>query len=207
MPTSPHPAEDVTLPLAIESGSLPRDSRPVPIMAAGAALGAFEDVYEEHFEFVWRSVRRLGVPEAALDDAVQDVFVVVHRRGSEFEGRSSVRTWLFGIVVHVARAYRRRRAIENAADPDTLADPGPRGQEAALEAAEAMRLLHEVLDTLDDDKREVLVLIELEEMTAPEAAEVLSLKLNTVYTRLRAARRDFDAEVARRAARDEWRLR
>ena len=135
MPTSPHPAEDVTLPLALES-SLPRDSRPVPIVAAGAGLGAFEDVYEEHFEFVWRSVRRLGVPEAALDDAVQDVFVVVHRRGSEFEGRSSVRTWLFGIVVHVARAYRRRRAIENAADPDTLADPGPRSSTPSTTTSE-----------------------------------------------------------------------
>lgn len=205
MARSAHQAGEVTIPLALDTGAMPRDARAPAMVSAG--LGAFADVYEEHFEFVWRSVRRLGVPEAALDDAVQDVFVVVHRRAAEFEGRSSVRTWLFGIVVHVARAYRRRRVVENAADPDTLPDSRPPSQEAAMQAAEAMRLLHEVLDTLDDDKREVLVLMELEEMTAPEAAEVLSIKLNTVYTRLRAARRDFDAEVARRAARDEWRLR
>jgi RNA polymerase sigma-70 factor, ECF subfamily len=199
---------EVTIPIAIDSGIFARESRPPPPDAPFAgALGAFEDVYDEHFEFVWRSVRRLGVPEAAVDDAVQDVFVVVHRRGHEFEGRSSVRTWLFGIVVHVARAYRRKRTPEPAADPDTLEDSARRGPQAQAEAREAMRLLYEVLDTLDDDKREVLVLIDIEEMTAPEAAEVLSLKLNTVYTRLRTARRDFDAEVARRAARDVWRLR
>lgn len=188
----------------MDSGVFTPNSAPP---AAGGVLGAFEDVYEEHFEFVWRSVRRLGVPDAAVDDAVQDVFVVVHRRGSEFEGRSSVRTWLFGIVVHVARAYRRRKSLDAVADPDTLEDSGRRGPQAAAEAAEAMRVLYEVLDTLDDDKREVFVLMELEEMTAPEAADVLSVKLNTVYTRLRAARRDVDAEVQRRAARDEWRLR
>lgn len=195
----------VTLPIAVQSGVFPSDV--ARTAAAGGVLGAFEDVYEEHFEFVWRSVRRLGVHDAAVDDAVQDVFVVVHRRGHEFEGRSSVRTWLFGIVVHVARAYRRRRVIDPVADPDTLEDSAGRGPQAAAEAAEAMRVLYEVLDTLDDDKREVFVLMELEEMSAPEAADVLSLKLNTVYTRLRAARRDVDAEVARRAARDEWRLR
>ena len=199
---------EVTVPIAVESGVFARESRPPPPEASlTRALGAFEDVYDEHFDFVWRSVRRLGVPAAAVDDAVQDVFVVVHRRGHEFEGRSSVRTWLFGIVVHVARAHRRRKTLEPAADPDTLEDVARSGPQAQAEAREAMRLLYEVLDTLEDEKREVLVLIDVEEMTAPEAAEVLSVKLNTVYTRLRAARRDFDAEVARRAARDVWRLR
>lgn len=166
------------------------------------ALGAFEDVYEEHFDFVWRAVRRLGVPSASVEDAVQDVFVVVHRRAAEFEGRSSVKTWLFGIVVHVARAHRRRRTLDALDDPDAVVDPRAESPHARAEAAEARRVLHEVLDTLDDERREVFVLIELSEMTAPEAAEALGLKLNTVYSRLRAARHDFDAEVERRAARD-----
>lgn len=165
-------------------------------------LGAFEDVYEEHFDFVWRTVRRLGVPSASVEDAVQDVFVVVHRRAAEFEGRSSVKTWLFGIVVHVARAHRRRRTLDAIDDPDAVVDPRAESPHAHAEAAEARRVLHEVLDTLDDERREVFVLIELSEMTAPEAAEALGLKLNTVYSRLRAARHDFDAEVERRAARD-----
>lgn len=165
-------------------------------------LGAFEDVYEEHFDFVWRTVRRLGVPSASVEDAVQDVFVVVHRRAAEFEGRSSVKTWLFGIVVHVARAHRRRRTLDAIDDPDAVVDPRAESPHAHAEAAEARRVLHEVLDTLDDERREVFVLIELSEMTAPEAAEALGVKLNTVYSRLRAARHDFDAEVERRAARD-----
>lgn len=169
-------------------------------------LGPFEDLYEEHFDFVWKAVRRLGVPSASLDDAVQDVFMVVHRRAAEFEGRSSVKTWLFGIVVHVARAHRRRRTLDALDDPDAVIDPRARSPHALAEAAEAKRVLHEVLDKLDDERREVFVLIELSEMSAPEAAEVLGVKLNTVYSRLRSAREDFDREVERRAARDGWRL-
>src|SRR3954470_17967759 len=64
-------------------------------------------LYEEHFEFVWRSLRRLGVSAASLDDATQEVFVVVFRRLADFEGRSSVRTWLFGIAIHVAQHHMR----------------------------------------------------------------------------------------------------
>ena len=86
----------------------------VPVTSG--AVPAFERVYEEHFDFVWRSLRRLGVPRSALDDAVQEVFLVVHRRLAEFEGRSSLKTWLFGIAVHIAlkagRASARGRAEE-----------------------------------------------------------------------------------------------
>ncbi len=199
----------VAIPFAAPASALSPREVPCPTLAPASgvtALGSFDEVYEAHFDFVWRSARRLGVPAASVDDAVQDVFVVVHRRGDTFEGRSSVRTWLFGIVAHVARAHRRRRVLDSAADPDALIDPAARSPQAQAEAAEAMRTLYEVLDTLDDDRREVLVLVDLEEMTAPEAADALGLKLNTVYSRLRAARRDFDSEVARRAARDGWRL-
>lgn len=172
-----------------------------------AVLGPFEELYDAHFDFVWRSVRRLGVPASAIEDAVQDVFVVVHRKSGAFQGRSSVKTWIFGIVVHVARAYRRRRSVDDADDPDALADQAHPNPHAQAEAAEALRALQEVLDELSDDRREVFVLIELEEMTAPEAAEALGMKLNTVYSRLRAARQDVDAAVARRAAREGWRFR
>lgn len=183
----------------------PRRAPPIPL--AAALLGSFEDLYEEHFDFVWRSVRRLGVPAASMDDAVQDVFLVVHRKRGEFEGRSSVKTWIFGIVVHVARAHRRSRPLAGDDDLDSLIDHAGPSPLAQAEAAEALRALQEVLDELDDERREVFVLVELEEMTAPEAAEALGLKLNTVYSRLRAAREDFDAAVARRAAREGWRYR
>lgn len=171
-------------------------------------LPSFEDIYEEHFDFVWRSVRRLGVPPSSIDDAAQDVFVIVHDRLAAFEGRSSLKTWIFGIVVHVARAHRRaaqRRAAE-AADPDALAAPAQSPHERAI-AAEAARLLHDVLDEMPDERREVFVLMELEEMSAPDVAVALGLKLNTVYSRLRHAREDFETAVARHAARDHWRFR
>src|SRR5262245_15446282 len=93
-----------------------RKAAQVPRIAA--VLGSFEELYEEHFDFVWRSVRRLGVPGASMDDAVQDVFLVVHNKRDEFEGRSTVKTWIFGIVVHVARAHRRRRSLAGGDDPD-----------------------------------------------------------------------------------------
>jgi RNA polymerase sigma-70 factor, ECF subfamily len=183
--------------------------------AAGQALEAldFDAIYEAHFDFVWRNVRRLGVPEAAVDDAVQEVFLVVHRRLAEFEGRSSVKTWLFGILARVAgdhrRALRRKsphaRGAGDAVEADLIADEreSPHDRTARKEG---VQLLHKLLSALDDDKRAVLVLAELEQMTAPEIAESLGLNLNTVYARLRAARRDFELAVLRARARDEWRL-
>ena len=78
---------------------------------AGPSLGARLDaVYRENFSTVWRGLRRLGVPERSLEDAAQDVFLIVHRRANDFEGRSSVRTWIYGIAVRVAKDYRRAEA-------------------------------------------------------------------------------------------------
>jgi RNA polymerase sigma-70 factor, ECF subfamily len=166
---------------------------------AGPFVATFTELYRDYFDFVWLSLRRLGVPLAHVNDGAQEVFLVVHRRIDEFEGRSSVKTWLFGIAVRIASQQRRtaRRhpelplsdAIEatNAADPH---DATVHGQE--------LKMLYELLDQLEDDKRAVFVLAELEQMTAPEIAEALSIKLNTVYSRLRAARRDFDSALSRR---------
>jgi RNA polymerase sigma-70 factor, ECF subfamily len=182
---------------------------------ADGAVPTFEEIYDKHFGFVWRSVRRLGVNEGAVDDVVQETFLVVHRRLAEFEGRSSINTWLFGILVRVARDHRRhqrRKAphslhAEGAIDPETLtarADQSP--HENAMKT-EAVHTLHAILDELDDEKREVFILAELEQLTAPEIAEALSLNLNTTYSRLRAARQEFDEAVTRNRARDEWRQR
>jgi RNA polymerase sigma-70 factor, ECF subfamily len=97
--------------------------RPDP--PAGDAL-TVEAVYDEHFAFVWRTLRALGVTEHQVEDALQDVFVVVHRRLAGFEGRSTLRSWLFAICRHTAQAYRRRahRAHrDNAELPDEVPDP------------------------------------------------------------------------------------
>ena len=177
---------------------------------AGSVELCFEDVYRDFFSFVWRSVKRLGVRDASLDDVVQEVFVIVHRRLSAFEGRSSLRTWLFGIALRVARAHRRasgrRDPKGEAVDPDTLRSTAPSPSEST-EKAEAVRLLHTILDELDDERREVFVMAELEELPMPEIAETLGLGVNTAYARLRAARISFEQALARHRARDEWRLR
>ncbi|MGO8993657.1 MAG: RNA polymerase sigma factor [Polyangiaceae bacterium] len=176
----------------------------------------FEEVYGEHFPFVWRSVRRLGVDSSAVDDVVQEIFLVVHRRLAEFEARSSMKTWLFGVVLRVVRQHRRtlRRKPAQlgggaAMDPDVerVRDTAERGPHERAAEREAVRTLHAILDELDDDKREVFVLSELEQMTVPEIAEAVETNVNTVYSRLRAARRDFDQAVLRYRARDQWRER
>jgi RNA polymerase sigma-70 factor (ECF subfamily) len=162
------------------------------------------EIYAQHADFVFRNLRRLGVIESAIDDAVQDVFLVVHRRLGDFEARAQVTTWLFGIVLRVAQSYRRsamRRRARLSDTPVSEVEQVPVATTESpferLERREATTLLHRLLDELDDDKRAVLVCIELEQMTVPEAAESLGLNLNTAYGRLRAARAAFNEAVAR----------
>lgn len=170
-----------------------------------AALPAFDVLYDEHFDVVWRTARRLGVPEAGADDVVQDVFLVLHRRLAEYDGRTPIKRWILGITVRVVgdhrRRYRRKDApcVPQPADSDgnvLLASSRP-PPSAELEQQEQVRLLEQLLGQLPEDKREVLVLSELEEMTVPEIAELLGANVNTVYTRLRAARQEFEKLYAR----------
>jgi RNA polymerase sigma-70 factor (ECF subfamily) len=163
-----------------------------------AATLEFAPTYDAHVDFVWRTLWRLGVPQESLQDAVQDVFLVVHRRRADFNGRSTVRTWIFGIVLRVAkdyrRALRRKRPTTPLDDelPDGAADPGTR-----TERNEGLRVLARVLDQLDDDKRTVFVMSELEQMSVPEMAEALGANPNTIYSRLRTARDEFERAVTR----------
>jgi RNA polymerase sigma-70 factor (ECF subfamily) len=168
----------------------------------------FDELYDAYFAFVWRALRRLGVADAHLDDAAQDVFLVVHRKLEGFEGRASLKTWLYGIVLRVARRARERQAqagfvgAGGRVDPDEVPDRrAPTPHESAVRA-ESLTLLQRVLDGLDDEKREAFVLIELDGLTAPEAALVLGVPVNTVSSRLRLARAAFDRALARLDARE-----
>lgn len=195
-------------PLVGDRGAVPAPAAPRAVTAPATPAHAFEDVYRESFGFVWRSARRLGVRDAHLDDVVQEVFVVVHRRLADFEGRSSLKTWLFGITLRVVRDHRRsdrRRDPGPPVDPDTLRAAGGPAHDA--EKAEAVRVLHALLDELDDERREVFVMAELEQMAMPEIADALGINVNTAYARLRIARGEFELALARHRARDEWRLR
>lgn len=179
-----------------------------PAVTALARPLTIRELYDDWFAFVWRSARRLGALD--VDDAVQETFLVAHRKLDEFEGRASPRTWLFAILANVVRTQRRgatRRSVRErdaqegcvTADAATPFDAVARSQAAAL--------LHEALASLDDDPRAVFVCAELEEMSAPEIAEALAIPVNTVYSRLRAARADFERAITRLRSRDEWRVR
>ncbi len=164
--------------------------------------------YDAHFDYVWRSLRRLGVPESALDDAAQEVFVVALRRHGKFEGRSSVRTWLFGIALNRARELARstRRRGEEALSEQLPDESGPDQEQRAINA-QALSLVYRALDELGHDRRALLIMAEVEEMTAAEIAELLSIPLNTVYSRIRLARRDFEQALKRCRARGPGRPR
>jgi RNA polymerase sigma-70 factor, ECF subfamily len=157
-------------------------------------LGA---IYRAHHAFVWRTLYHFGLRGDEVGDSVQDVFLVVHRRLEDFDGRTPIRNWLYGIARRVA-SDARKRGQRRATHLRLVPDPSSQADERRLhEQASAARLVDRFLELLDDDKREVFVLAEVEGMTAPEIAEILGVNVNTIYARLRAARLRFQREVDR----------
>ena len=168
-------------------------------LAASTDADAFAPIYEEHFSFVWRCLRGLGVAPSSLEDAAQDVFVVVHRRLPTFQHDSSLRTWLFGIVRRVA--YRCRRSVKRKGPVAEIEHEPPTSEPGPLERAqdvEAAAFVDGFTSRLDDRKREVFVLGVLEGLSIPEVAEALGVPLNTAYTRLRRARAEFRRALTER---------
>lgn len=157
----------------------------------------FEQLYDEYFGFVWRNLRRLGVLEANLGDAAQDVFIVVHRRLPEFEPRGALRSWVYSIALRVARQQRRlaRRKPTEELPETECSDPDQAGPEQAAEQRQGLARLMGLLAQLDDDKREAFVLAELEGLSAPEISAILGANVNTVYARIRAARKLLEAAL------------
>jgi RNA polymerase sigma-70 factor (ECF subfamily) len=168
----------------------PPSFAPVGRPPAAAGLPSFQQIFRSHAAFVWRVLRRFGVAEADLEDVCQEVFLVVHRRLPEFEGRSSLRTWLYEIARRSALAHRRTRPGRREDGPDALdelAHPDL-GAEQRLDRQAALRWLEQALLQLDEDKREAFVLYELEEMTLAEVSEAVGSPINTVHYRVQAAR-------------------
>lgn len=179
-------------PAALRNGGMQLSLVPA---SAPMEVPRFEDLYDEHFDFVWRTLARLGVPERSLDDATHDTFVVVHGLLPGFEGRSSVRTWLYSIARKVARDHRRSRK-RNVLTVDFTRvisrEPSPEEWTADRERAQALERL---LEGLSEEKREAFVLVEIEELSVVEAAQALSVNLNTMYARIRAARRALEQAI------------
>jgi RNA polymerase sigma-70 factor (ECF subfamily) len=162
----------------------------------GARLRAIVRI---NYAFLWRSLRRLGVAEADLDDAAQRVLGVLARRLADVVAGSE-RAFLFQTALRVAhdvrRAHRRDRMALDQERVDGAADPGPLADEV-LANAQARALLDEVLDEMPLDMRAVFVLFELEQLTTSEIAVLLALPPGTVSSRLRRGREEFEA-IARR---------
>lgn len=151
------------------------------------------ELYRRHFAFVTQSVRRMGVADAHAEDVAQDVFLVAQRRLPAFEGRSTTRTWLFGIARRVAKDHRRsddrlRRRIERLGAPEATGDA-----EGNVVRLVALSRLQRRLGALDEGRRSVYELVERDGMTAQEVASRLNMNVNTVYSRLRSARTELDA--------------
>ena len=177
---------------------------PEPLCPESRGLSLAE-LYREHFDFVWRNLLRLGVPENALEDAVHDVFVVAHRRLPEFEARSHPTTWLFAIATRVAHEQRRKHRRHRVEPTPELVDEDGLPPDEAAARIQARRQVHWALQQLEPGRRAVFVMVELEQMTIPVIAEALGIPLNTAYSRLRLARRDFEVAIRRLAARPTWR--
>jgi len=165
---------------------------------------SFRALYEKEVDFIWRNLRRLGVPEADLEDKTQEVFVVAHRRFAEFVDRGfGARAWLFQIALRVAADTRRhrRRHPEDADGGAAMARQSIEAdQTGSISRRERLARLDRALASIHLDKRAVLVLYEIEEQTAPEIARALGISVNTVYSRLRVARAELELALKRELA-------
>ncbi len=192
---------------ALAGGSLaarPAEARPAPARPALSAASAarFRSMVDSNFNFVWRYVRGLGVPEALADDAAQQVFMVAAQKiDSIVEGRE--RSFLvgtaLGVAANVRRSNARRHEVADAAALAARVDEAANPEQRA-ETKQALALLDRFLESLPDDLRTVFILFELEGMTMAAMAEALDLPQGTVASRLRRAREEFAAMVKRHQA-------
>lgn len=159
----------------------------------------FAELYRGYFGFAWASLRRLGVPSAAIDDAAQDLWVIVHRRLDTYDPDASLKAWLFGIARRVASHYRRseqrnRRKIAAL----TVADR--RRSDRPMHRRELALTVETFLAKLDERKRVAFVLSELEGWSAPEIAKVAGTNANTIYSRIRLAKEQLREQLVQDAA-------
>lgn len=170
----------------------------------GLIQAGFDAIYESMVDYVWSVVCRMGVPQADAEDVVQEVFVTVYRRLDEFERRARLKTWVFTIAMHLVQHYFRTharkpgdRASAKGTEIQGLVDDQENGPANEIERKERYDALDWVLDQLDEAKRMVFVLAELEQLTLVEIGEIVGANPNTVATRLRAARQAFEKALAR----------
>jgi RNA polymerase sigma-70 factor, ECF subfamily len=163
--------------------------------AARSDIPEFPEIFRDHAAFLWRTLVNLGVPRHDAQDLCQEVMITVHRRLPDFDGRS-LRGWLYGICARVASDYRRsarvRHEIPHASVPDLSL---PAEQPEQVDRARELERARQSLERLSEDKRAAFVLFELEGLTLAEVAEALGVPLQTVYSRIKAARETLRADL------------
>lgn len=177
-----------------------------------AEFANFEQVYRERFVFAWRALKRLGIPERDLNDAAQDVFLVIHRKLPEFDFERPITTWIYAICLRVASS-RRRSAMQRHERLDEVPETPERVEQARTADAEKQRLnerralLEAALDAMSLEQRAVFTLFELEGRTGEEVASILGMPAPTVHSRLRLAREIFRRSIERHRTREGFELR
>lgn len=177
------------------SGSATRGKSSIPPASSERAIPVldFETVYAQHFDFIWRSVRGLGVPQAAVDDVTQDVFLIVHRKLDSLASPSALKSWLFGIARRVCKDHRRaatRRGVHVELDFDRDVD-GTSDPQREASHRQALRTIERFADSLDDERRALFFLAFIEGLSTAEVADTLELNPNTTYSRVRALRSEI----------------
>jgi len=168
---------------------------------AGGPFGVlrFEEVYGEHFDFVWRAARGLGMGTGNVDDVVQEVFLIVHRKLHTLETPSALRSWLFGITRRVCKDHRRamaRRGPHVELDQQREIDP-KRDPQAQLAGRQELLIVERYVEALDEENRALFFLTLLEGLPIADAARVLNLNANTTYSRVRQLRQELQELLTR----------
>ena len=173
----------------------PRPSQAPSLVTSRPVQLELATVYEDHFEYVWRTLLRLGVPESTVADGTQNVFLIVQRRLDTYDSSRPLRPWLFGIARNVAREERRRTITRRESPEEESAENDP-----SIARIEAAQIVHRALEALGDTRREVFVLHALDEIPMKDVADALAMPLNTAYSHFRRGREEFRAAAERLGA-------
>lgn len=167
-------------------------------------MSSFESLYRNYFGFVWATARRLGASPEGVDDLVQEIFIVIHRRLHTLERPEALRSWIYSIVRRVMNDHRRSLSVRSAAVPTLAAQAeyqaAPKTPFDATEHNDKVATLRSILEELDESKRELFMMAELDQLTVVEIASIIEVNVDTAYSRVRAARRAFEEILARRKA-------
>jgi RNA polymerase sigma-70 factor (ECF subfamily) len=181
------PGEPPCLSVDDPEASTPREPLSLP--------PSFPEIFQQQAQFLWRTLMNLGVPRHDAQDLCQEVMLTVHRRLPDFDGRS-LRGWLYGICARMASDYRRsarvRREVPTERLPEEAEDAA---QVETVHRSRELRRTLEALDGLDEGKRVAFILYEVEELTLAEVSEALDVPLQTVYSRIKAARDALRAQL------------